>query len=355
MSKVMWKRTKLKTDRPQKAKEEKKVIKQVSKTLEKNGLISMVRTFFLAIGILLSLFFLMQALFVSGVFDIKKFEVYGIEQLSEQDVEGNLEKFKDRNIFLQNVGEVEQSISSSSIFLQNIYVEKAFPDTLRIYVVERFPEMVLINFQGAFLVDQDNVVVKVLSKTGGYDIKPEQIAVILGYGDINSKLVNDRILADVPEDERAEYDLNSVSIEERQNLLNVEKTEIEVTINELFDQNSKGVSTTEFANLSRFYMYSDKNYEVGQKISPQLKNVTREIISYFRSKEDLIPSTILWEDDFSIVVETENQKRFLFTERRDIVEQTQDLELALEHLALRGEDYTEITLRATDGEVVGIK
>jgi hypothetical protein len=213
----------------------------------------------------------------------------------------------------------------------------------------------LINFQGAFLVDQDNVVVKVLSKTGGYDIKPEQIAVILGYGDINSKLVNDRILADVPEDERAEYDLNSVSIEERQNLLNVEKTEIEVTINELFDQNSKGVSTTEFANLSRFYMYSDKNYEVGQKISPQLKNVTREIISYFRSKEDLIPSTILWEDDFSIVVETENQKRFLFTERRDIVEQTQDLELALEHLALRGEDYTEITLRATDGEVVGIK
>lgn len=290
--------------------------------------------------------------FMSGIFEIKKFEIYGVEQLSQEDILVNLDSYKGKNIFFQDTEKIKNSVSSSSVYLKDIYVEKSAPDTVVLYVVERFPSAVVVNFQGAYLVDQENVVVEVLSKTEGFDISQDERNLLTGFINEESQFVTKKIVDALPEDQRQSFDQATITKEEKrakfQQLINELNTKIEL----LFQQNSTAVSSSDFANLSRIFVYSNDSFKVGESVDEKFVALPIEVEAYFRNRDGFTQSRMLWEDDFTLKFITQENKTFVFTDRRDIWLQTQDLDFILNYLAVENTNYSKIDVRS---EVVSVE
>lgn len=313
------------------------------------------RRFFVIVFFFFFVFFLFLVtsfLFRGDFFQISDFEVYGIDQLPEETIVSVLADYSDKNIFLQSTDEIKQSITAKSIFLKDIYVEKIFPDTISVYVVERYPRVVLVNLHGAYLIDQENIVIKILSRTDGYNLNPDEVDMLLGYTAEESVLVRNKIYESLGEEEKKEFKFEEVEEELKKNTYMEILSALDQKVNELITQNSKGVSATEFANLNRVMMYSNGDLQIGDSVKTKFTDVALEVQAYFRTKEEYTLDKLIWENDYALMVFTQEGKRFLFSDRREIWKQSEDLDQILSYLDESGEEFTQIDVTTS---VVSVK
>ncbi len=275
-----------------------------------------------------------------------------MDQLPQDTVTGVLDSYSGKNIFLQGVDEIRNSITAKSIFLKDIYIEKVVPDTISVYVVERYPRVVVVNFHGAYLVDQENIVIKVLSRTEGYDLNKNEIDLLLGYTAEDSILVRDKIFDTLSDEEKEEFKFEEVEDDIKLNIYNEIYSNLRQKLDELITQNSKGVSTTEFANLNRVFVYSNRDLQIGDGIRSKFIDIGLEIQAYFRTKEDYTLDKLVWVNDYSLMAYTLEGKTFLFSDRREIWKQCEDLDQILAYLQESGEDFTQIDVSVS---VVSVK
>jgi len=285
-------------------------------------------------------------------FKVNEFEVYGVVQLSYDELFTKLKQYENQNIFSINTNEIKENIHSTSIFLKEIYIEKILPNKLTMYVVERFPRIVIINLQGAFLIDQENVVIEILSKTEGFNLTKEEIELLAGYQSPNSKIIEDKMKSSLTDEEKKEFDFSKVDELEKQKVYDDLSNELKSKIEEFFLRNAKAVSGTEFANLNRVFLYDNTNYEIGTKVKSKFTRLPADIAAYFRQREEYTIEKMLWYDNFTLVVNTLEGKSFIFSDRRDTRLQTEDLDYMLNYLKLENKVFHSIDVTSS---VISVK
>jgi hypothetical protein len=228
--------------------------------------------------------------------------------------------------------------------LKDVYVEKVPPNKIIIHVIERFPKAVLINLQGAFLVDQENIVVKILSKTEGLELGQDEIDILAGFGNYDMKIVEERVKKDLSEEEQEEFDFAEVDDEEKEETFNIISNELRDVVNEYFLRNSKSVSSTEFANLNRVFIYENTLYEIGNDVRETFLKLPDEVSAYFRQQEAFTVEKMLWQDQFTLLVTTIEGKNFIFSDRRELWLQIDDLTYILGYIREEGSDFNTIDL-----------
>lgn len=111
---------------------------------------------FFRLGVLLLIFFISFSylLFFSETFQVKKIIVSGEEKISKEEIKKLVEK---KNIFLINLGKTRKNILEKFLQIAEIEIDRSFPDTLNILVIERVAVAVWCESEECFLIDKEGV------------------------------------------------------------------------------------------------------------------------------------------------------------------------------------------------------
>lgn len=306
-----------------------------------------------AIGVIIIvglILFILISFFTSKSFNIKNFEVYGAEKISKEDIYAKLSTFENRNFFRLSTQSLKETLKTDSIYLKNIYIEKKLPDTVRIYIEERSPKAIMINYQGAFLLDSDGVIIDVLSKTEGLEFTKEEILMRQGYRDYNIEPVKNVIIKDLNEEEKARFDITKFDEKIKETIFNQINADNNKKIEDIFTQNEKAVSTTDFANFDTFFIENNSSYKVGDRFDGTMVNFAIEANNFVKQL-DLTPAKIKYLDSFILSIVTLQSKEFVFTVNRPLWKQINEINLITQKYRKDRKDYRKIDVRS---EVISV-
>lgn len=104
--------------------------------------------------------------FYSGYFDIKKIEISPLQVLRTEAIEGEIGAYfngpkqwpwGNRNIFSLNQEKIKKDLMDK-FFVENVFVDKSYPNILRLKIIERQRSVVLITKNNMYVVDDYGVV-----------------------------------------------------------------------------------------------------------------------------------------------------------------------------------------------------
>lgn len=304
------------------------------------------------VGVAASIGFITRQILYSSEFKIKNINVYGLVQIDEENIKQKLNEYKNKEYFQTTTTSIVNNIKQENVYLKDIFVEKIFPDTINVFIVERFPKIVLINLTGAYLIDQENVVVDLLSKTESLKLDDDTKRILQGFSNEENKLVEERIKNSLTEEEKETFDFSKVEKTKKTEAFKALEIELKAKAEQILDQNSKGTSTTEFANMNRVFVYSDKEYSIGQTIEKEITDLSYDVISLGRESESLTTNKLIWKDSFTLSLFTQEGKEIIFTPRREFWRQSADLKAVLDILSRDRQPYSVIDLTTS---VVGVR
>lgn len=165
----------------------------------------------------LLLFVLIFILFYSPLFLIREIRINNLKYIDEDNIVFEFEELLGENFFLADLSALRQEVVKNYSFIQNIYTEKVFPNSLVIHIREKSPFVFLNNEQGCFLLDNvafvllqgdcvdlgtnysavevvgedlNNIEFVVNTQSNFYNVeKIDKILEVLNYYDLNVKLV----------------------------------------------------------------------------------------------------------------------------------------------------------------------
>jgi len=311
------------------------------------GLISLI----LIIAIVLGLY----ALFNSEEFKIKSFEFIGNKEVEDGEILEAISSVKGKSLFLTNAFTISDTIKQNFPLFKSVVVKKIYPDLIKVIVSEKEPQLILINLNGSYLIDEEGFVIEVIS-SDSIKFPEDKVDIARGIGDPNSDIVRDLIYADwkfaktkktdlSAEEEAAlakQFDFNAVPLEQKQAKLQVIQTELLSEINSFLEKHAQLVAQTVYAGLPRVYMVNANKIEKNQIISENKLNLTAEVARFFNQHQEFVLAKIYWEGEVLVRFEFTNGKQIVFGTNRKASEQLEDLLLVLSKLQQEGKSYTRI-------------
>ena len=281
-------------------------------------------------------------------------------------------EYKGRNIYSVDLDKLENEVGGISIYIKDVYAKKHLPGRIEIYIKERYPNYVILNYDGVYLVDNEFVITNIpIRQEIGFskeeldtyakndfnsDVTKERLFSKLKSGELEIKL-QDVLLPDVEIENGEEVkiediDFSKVPEDEKLKELQKLKTEIDAIIAEHFKSLEQQVNESEYAGLKRIYFKKNGDYQEGQTAEVVRLQIYAKIYEYFSTEEKYSISKATWTSDYTLQIEFVEGKVILFAYNRDTDQQLEDLEVVLEELRSSGKDFNRIDLRT---ETIGVK
>lgn len=295
---------------------------------------------FLTLGVIVGLGvggFLLSRLFEqTNYLEIKRIEVSGLEQLSVEEINAQLNEYVGRSLYGVDATAIEGQLVSNFPFLKAVHVRKILPDKLEVEVQERFPVFSYVNIAGAYLVDEDGFIARVLAFEETNPLSADELAIIEGYIDPNSERIQVRFyqqweqrqseLAEEGEgdgqgglpaasgeddSEEARPEWETVPVEDKQAVVDELRQEYQSRVSARINQHKELINELGLS-LSQMVDYSVQGYAEGENFRDE------QFDFYFTVKEflnnaDYEVAEIQWRTDFKIIVQLQAGAQLIFT------------------------------------------
>ncbi len=143
----------------------------------------------------------------TGYFRLDEISIAGVEQLNVEEISQFLAEYRERSLLSLSAGEVESRLQENFTYIKEAYVRKIIPNKLEVEVVERFPAFSYVNMAGAYLIDEEGVVIRVLDYEETAPLTEEELAIIEGYVNPNSEKIKARYIEQLPAEEQEKIQL----------------------------------------------------------------------------------------------------------------------------------------------------
>lgn len=276
--------------------------------------------------------------------EIKEIEVSGVEQLSSEEINKQLEQYRGRSLYSVDATLIEYELVNSFPFLKTAFVRKILPDRLEVEVQERFPVFSYMNIAGAYLVDEEGVIARVLLYEESNELSTEELAIIEGYIDPNSERIQSRyyeqweqkqeaieeevgsegglpVNSDDEEPEEARPEWEDVPAEDKQAIIDELSQEYRSRVDTRLQKHQELINALglDLINLTDLTV---RGYSEAEEFS-------REQFEFFQVIKEFLEEggykirEIQWRTDFKIVVYLDSGTQILFT----TVDKNLDLQL----------------------------
>ncbi|MBN1915763.1 FtsQ-type POTRA domain-containing protein [Candidatus Dojkabacteria bacterium] len=296
-----------------------------------------------------SLFFLLRYL-SSGKFNINNVAFFGTTLTRQEDLEAIKTDFLGRNIFLLRTSEIELAMREKGTYVSEVYVEKILPDSLEVYIEEKIPQLIYINFSNAYLLTGDSEVVDVISKDQELGLSDEEISILKGFGDLNSNYVIERIISKQEnlEDnsEKIEEFKKSITEEEKLKTLKEIRGEMQAKIEQIYGIHLDNVSKSRFWHLPVTFVYETMSYQLTDNIDNSKIKFFLNVVKFIDENKEFEVWRYQWDSKFRLSIHLVNGKIFYFSTKRDFNLQKEDLLIVLNELKTEDKNYRSIDVGA---------
>jgi len=299
----------------------------------------------LAIAIISIILTFIFKFYSAEYFQITQFEFMGSRSISEDELVDTLSEFTSQNLFLLNKNKVEDTLLTSYVYFNSVKVTKMWPNKLFININEREPTLVMINLNGAYVIDEDARIIDIIT-SDKIKITNEDIDIINGFGNPNGEYVKTLIFSDWqlnnPDLNIKDFEFDEISLEDKLNVLMKLQNDLATTASTKLSDLQTQASATKYANLEQITIYENKTYNKFDFINKNILDISNEVINFFQSREDIIIKSISWRGNYLLVAKQTNGKEIVFGTKRNISIQLEDYLIISNQLNFAGTDYTTI-------------
>lgn len=286
--------------------------------------------------------FLVRYLLLSNSFSIHSIHLEGNNHLSNEFVYDKISYIEEQNIFFFRSSSLESQIQTFSPYISDVRVEKHLPDQIKIYIEERTPLFVWINLSGSYIVDEEGFVVEVLSDFEDLDISSEDLDLLKGYGDLveleEKEKEKDQKKQEDNEEEKGE---EANETDELKEILEQNKFEVSSRVDTFWKKNTKSLKK-KYDEGMFVYAYEVENYSVLDSLDFDIVDSTKKIIESGIASE--VIKEYVWESNYRLVIFYRSGGEIVFSTRRSIEEQINELKILLNDLKSSGQDFEYIDL-----------
>lgn len=268
-------------------------------------------------------------------FILKDIVISGNNKISTLEIVSELQHLKGQSLFSFNAAGIEQQLKQKFSYARDVEVRKVLPGTIEVEVVERFPVQARITQSGAYLVDEDRVVVEVLYEDAVPELTAEDRLVLTGYGNANSKFIQDRYtnkIEDLPEDQQIKWEV--LSDERKQKELNEYRAELESKVEARLSKNKEALAGLGL-QLAVVEDFSASTYAVGTKVEAGKFNVSNFVQANLTQKNYVV-QRLTWRTNFALYVNLEGGMQLIFSVTKDPGRQILEFETVKARGDLRG-------------------
>ena len=284
----------------------------------------------------------------SDKFSIANVDVLGNEIFTDDFYQQKLNYLYGQNIFFTRSSKISEDAKRISSYVKNIHIEKTLPDTLLITVEERTPLFVWVNLSGAYLIDDEGIVLEIVSNFNDLQLSSEDLDLLKGYGDL-SELMEEEEKAEEGEggaegvDSGTESDEleEDITEEDKVQFLKNEQMEVTSRVEKFWNENFLTISK-KYRVHPFVYGYDLQAPLVMDTLDSELLNNTKYVLSIdFLDKEVI---QYVWESSYRFVICFKEGSKILFSTRREFSDQIDDLEILQEEFKKEGVEFKVIDL-----------
>ncbi|MDD3647005.1 MAG: FtsQ-type POTRA domain-containing protein [Candidatus Dojkabacteria bacterium] len=299
---------------------------------------------FLMLAVVLVTLILAGRYFVfSDRFDIKNIQVDGLRQLDSSDIDKDLAYLYGVNIFLIRSSTLKENVENASSYIKEVKVEKHLPDSISITISEREPKLVWVNLSGAYLVDTEGVVLNVILDYEDLLLDQEDVDLLKGYGNLSD-------IEEVDTDEKKKKDnkekedkkeKRELTTEEKQQIIETSRKEVISRVDQFWSKNLKNLGD-QYKVYPFVYNYVSNNFMVLNNVDLTLMDASTSVINLDLEGEEVL--RYVWESEYRFVLYLKNDRKIIFSTKRDLKEQLYDLEIFLADLKAKDRRFSYVDL-----------
>lgn len=250
---------------------------------------------------------------------VQNFEISGNQRITVEQVQEVVNPWQGASMLTFSKRQLEQAIVEKFKYLKSVNVKKVLPGTVQIILRERNPSVVVINLAGVYLVDDDGIIVGVVTSYQVEGLTFQQSQIVSGYGDVDSDLVRESYLSQITDEternkvdwSKVERDIKLQAMEDLRNLLTAR-------LESQIEQGKTKFEESEFKTMPVVYSYENNSYIEGEAVPIDKINYPLTIVEFANRQKDIEVDRMLWQSAYTLMVQLKNNKRFIFSSVDDI-------------------------------------
>lgn len=316
-------------------------VKEALQKLVRNKIVVLIMS---VIGIVV-LFFIGRYFLFSGTFNITSVVIEGNSAVSDEFFEDRLGYLLGQNIFFIRSSDLDQEISQLSPYISAVQTEKKLPDQILLTIEERVPELYWINLAGIYLIDQDGFVLEVVSDFENLQLSDDDIDLLKGYGNLlelqeSQKNDSKQETQETEGGDESEKEEEILSPQERIEEIEADRRELIARVDTFWK--NKMNSLEAMSSYPIVFSYEKKDYQTLAKIEQNQLLATEVVVGIDFLGEDI--SKYVWESDFRFVIYLNNWRRIVFSSKKDVEKQVDELRILLDELHSKNETFAFVDL-----------
>jgi cell division septal protein FtsQ len=303
--------------------------------------------------------FLTVSLFRNSNYSISEIIVIGNNSISVERFENEIKEFKGQSIFLVSPNKIRSKLQNAFPNLFSIEVKKIFPNKVFIKITETEPKLIVINLNGAYLLDENSKIIDILAQEQiNYD--GEKLEIVIGVADENSHLIKDAFIKKFLTDNKyeslttaqqqekisKEFNFDSISREDKLKEFKLLKDEILNEIDVLTGKILSKISINDYSFLTQIIFLDNTHYQKNDIIDKSRLELTLALVKYFAdvNQESHIIGHIEWQGKMLVSAKLNNGTKVIFGALKKPSVQLEDYEIMVNYLREQNKNYSQIDL-----------
>ncbi len=260
------------------------------------------------------------------VYILKNITVEGNSAISELEIVSELADLKDKSLITFSSSDIENRLKAKFPYIKDVFARKLLPGQLVVQIKERFPTNAYVNLSGSYLIDDDRVVVGIITSEAATALTANEILIFDGYGDINANYVFEQYLTKISSDaEKSKVVWDQVPESAKRQALSELKAALQTRIDTAFRAHEQSVTQAGWSTLRLMEGSDASDFKTGDRF-PESKFELVANVAKYMAEQELPVSKYLWQSDFSLLVQLSNNQQILFTTTKDLNRQLVALE-----------------------------
>jgi cell division septal protein FtsQ len=298
----------------------------------------------------------------NSYFSVGQFTFIGNNALSEEKLLNSLKTYQGQSIFLVSTNQIEQKLWRDNSNILSVTATKIFPNQIFIKITEKEAKIVLVNLNGAYLIDADSKVLDILAQESiNYDQAKLELAT--GFADENSplirniflqKFITDNKLENLTEVKRQEeitknFNFDNIPIDQKLKEYNDLKNQIQNELDALTGKIQNKVQISDYNQLPRIIFSNNTKYTNNEVVDKKRLELTLEITRYFSNPatSTKIIGHIRWRGEVLVETTLSNGVTLIFGALKKPSEQLENYEIMLNYLQAQNKNFRQIDLSSS--------
>lgn len=276
-----------------------------------------------------------------ALLNVSEIEIIGNRQISQEELESVLDKYKNANLMDFSVKDVEKELRNDFALIKEVYARKYLPNKLEVEIIERNPSIVVITFDAIHIVGTENVVIEQI-ETERLDLISFERNILNGDAGIDDTYVKEQYFLnlDLEENEKAP-DWNEVSQEAKEKIFDKLKAEVFEKLNNYFE-NQRNLIPEKYKELPIIIFYTNQTFSLNKRIEDEQIIFSNEALIKL-SKISFKIEKIVWISQFSAEFILTDGKILVLSRLRSLDDQIEDIALLLDKIPF--EKFTRFDVR----------